>query len=647
MDVILRSTCIAFALILAVSRFATSAETDSTSRSRCKRCEPVLRDENPLSQHSPNETLKNLLATTKPETLSIADLEAILIAANDLAGRAKVVTTVPLLDNLLRFEEQLIVYYRQILSTQQMSLLLAALYNIDDTVYSLALDHPESRDLQLLALKYLLLHKGRLEQEELARFAMFNNLTANTDPTDWTALQRAEVRYADVSALGNPGPFKVPQLTEAAQEFSQREVALLRASNIPFAFMQLADGFRELQAFEKFGTKELNSAWLTGEGGVWLDYVQFNRIRFKNGESHPVFSYLAVVFRGEGEGVVNLVDLGPAKEIDREANAFVKSLSQRPGSDNRYLTLGHELYSHLIRPVEPFFQYSERLFLDQKVIVSADGPLLTIPFDALYTGTEFLIDKYTILYTDSPLDLVTPSTSRMRPLHRLVIFADPDPSTKMSSSLSLSVASLNLPRLRGAAQEGAILHELWPDEKEPPIIGAEATKLRFIEESQNSDVLHIATHGFFAPDPVGRLDLLNISDPTTLASYDIPMARSALVLSPAPDGTDSGLLSALEVASLNLKGTGLVVLAACDSGQGLVIRGQGIYGLRRAFRIAGAGAIVSALWPVEDAVTSDFMKDFYRNLLQDESTDDALRGAMELERLKHPEPYFWAPFVVY
>ena len=104
-------------------------------------------------------------------------------------------------------------------------------------------------------------------------------------------------------------------------------------------------------------------------------------------------------------------------------------------------------------------------------------------------------------------------------------------------------------------------------------------------------------------------------------------------------------MTALELAGLNLWGTQLVVLSACDTGRGDVKLGQGVYGLRRAFLVAGAETVVMSLWKVNDETTRALMEAYYRHLLAGQGRATALREAMRELRRTHPHPHYWAPFI--
>ena len=132
-----------------------------------------------------------------------------------------------------------------------------------------------------------------------------------------------------------------------------------------------------------------------------------------------------------------------------------------------------------------------------------------------------------------------------------------------------------------------------------------------------------------------------------------PLLRSGLVLAgasvpevqPGAGHLDESIVTALELAGMDLWGTQLVVLSACDTGRGDVRLGQGVYGLRRALMVAGAETVVTSLWKVNDGTTAELMEGYYRRLLTGQGRAAALREAMKELRQKKPHPYYWAPFI--
>jgi len=179
-------------------------------------------------------------------------------------------------------------------------------------------------------------------------------------------------------------------------------------------------------------------------------------------------------------------------------------------------------------------------------------------------------------------------------------------------------------------------------------------------------VLHLATHGFFLSDQEvqrtnsGRADLLVGLDarqrvPTTKNDWENPLVRCGIALAGANHAlqitnaiAEDGLLTGLEASLLNLQGTELVILSACDSGAGEVKIGEGVMSLRRAFRIAGAESVLASHWPVSDKATSQLMTEFMRRWRAGEPRAQAWREAqLELLRSKDfSNPYFWAAFTL-
>ena len=166
-------------------------------------------------------------------------------------------------------------------------------------------------------------------------------------------------------------------------------------------------------------------------------------------------------------------------------------------------------------------------------------------------------------------------------------------------------------------------------------------------------ILHIATHGFFleeAQSPNEIRERAKGKDETRLGKWAVrvenPLLRSGLALTGANQG-NGGILTALEAAGLDLWGTKLVVLSACDTGVGQVKNGDGVYGLRRALVLAGSESQMMSLWPVSDRSTGDLIVSYYKGLMQGQGRGEALRQA-QLQMLRnkgHRHPFYWASFI--
>lgn len=154
-----------------------------------------------------------------------------------------------------------------------------------------------------------------------------------------------------------------------------------------------------------------------------------------------------------------------------------------------------------------------------------------------------------------------------------------------------------------------------------------------LKSIRNPQLLHIATHGFFVEG-----EGIN------------PMLRSGLIFSGIKSETDiageDGVLTAYEASSLTLDSTRLVVLSACETGSGEVRTGEGVYGLQRAFLIAGARNIIMSLWKVDDKATQQLMTLFYENLSKVKNVRTAFSAAQKTLRTEYPEPFYWGAFVL-
>ncbi|MBQ7209853.1 MAG: CHAT domain-containing protein [Paludibacteraceae bacterium] len=181
---------------------------------------------------------------------------------------------------------------------------------------------------------------------------------------------------------------------------------------------------------------------------------------------------------------------------------------------------------------------------------------------------------------------------------------------------------------------------------------------------KHQNILHIATHGFFWTDSAAhrkdyfsqRMMPIDNDQMPSPPAID-PLNRCGLLLAGAntalsghsselPDGVQDGILTAKEISLLNLRDAELVVLSACETGKG-EITGEGVFGLQRAFKQAGAQTIIMSLWPVNDAATQLLMTEFYRNwITKNQSKREAFRNAQNTIRSRFPEPTYWAGFVM-
>jgi CHAT domain-containing protein len=283
------------------------------------------------------------------------------------------------------------------------------------------------------------------------------------------------------------------------------------------------------------------------------------------------------------------------------------------------------------------------------LIISPDGLLSLIPFEAFYDKKEkkYLIEKVKISYIPSGKEFVNLSSQSKLSNNEVVVFANPDFGINKEKELSQfrrgtiealyeeakeqnRVNQLFSP-LDGTEKEALIIQKLYPNSQ--VYKNKEASETNFFKISQPK-ILHLSTHGFFLKDE----KVIN------------PMLKSGIALSGAnhaiKNQNGEGIVTALEISGLNLKGTELVVLSACETGVGEIEEAEGVAGLNKAFMKAGARYIVMSLWSVSDSATATLMENFYKNIKNKKSYGTALRDAkLKMIRNGNAHPYYWGGFV--
>jgi CHAT domain-containing protein len=235
-----------------------------------------------------------------------------------------------------------------------------------------------------------------------------------------------------------------------------------------------------------------------------------------------------------------------------------------------------------------------------------------------------------------------------------VIFADPTfdgdapaPGLKAKSrgSRSVDLASLSWPSLPGTGVEAI---EVEKTMRGMQIFRGAAATEGAVKAIHGPKILHLATHGFFLPDEPPKK--VREGAPPATEKHENPLLRSGLAFAGAnklSSGNDDGILTAMEASGLDLWGTKLVVLSACETGAGKVTNGDGVYGLRRALVIAGAESLVMSLWQVDDEATKELMAGYYKRLSAGKPRSAALRDVqLEIQSRKpYAHPYYWASFL--
>lgn len=294
--------------------------------------------------------------------------------------------------------------------------------------------------------------------------------------------------------------------------------------------------------------------------------------------------------------------------------------------------------------------------------LSPDGVYNQINLEAIPTPDgRYVLDNSNIILVSNTKDLYVNKT-KTRPVAEkevAMMFGNPQfyVSTKAgsplpSSGLTRSTAEV-VSALPGTKKEIDELDELldrkgWDTQLFTDLLATETS----IKEVTNPRIFHVATHGFFKDDKkTSKLD----QEFNESAAYDNPLLKTGLLLTGAGDilnetqfnyNVDNGILTAYEAMNLNLDQTDLVVLSACETGLGELQAGEGVYGLQRAFLVAGARTIVMSLFKVSDEATQQLMIKFYRKWIETGNKRQAFVDAKKEIRNEFRDPIYWGPFVM-
>jgi len=286
----------------------------------------------------------------------------------------------------------------------------------------------------------------------------------------------------------------------------------------------------------------------------------------------------------------------------------------------------------------------------ERVFVSPDGVYNKINLNAIRNPNtkNYLIDDLSIVPITSSRDLLE-QKSETEPARSVVLMGNPDflwegvepPATDLDNQVSEY-----LDQLPGTDEEVNSINQLllsqnWSSEL---YLGEDAGEA-VLKGITSPRVLHIATHGFFSGEVLNSSynhELLNSGLMLAGASNALYYKRNQMSFS----GEEDGILTAYEAMNLNLDETELVILSACETGLGTVKNGEGVYGLQRAFKVAGAQTVIQSLWRVDDRTTQKLLLYFYQGWLKHGNKQKAFKEAQVKLRKEFKYPYYWAAFVM-
>jgi len=322
--------------------------------------------------------------------------------------------------------------------------------------------------------------------------------------------------------------------------------------------------------------------------------------------------------------------------------------------DTDQLTRGDSLYQLIWQPIEKLLGKAKTVYL------SPSGLLHQVAFSALpypaKKGTQYIADRYAVWQVGSTRQLTTPT--RIDDTYKSITSATLYGGIQYDSVLTATTKKRPnaWPFLPGTQREVAQIGQfIGPKATQKTGLSATETDLK-AQSGQSPSLLHVATHGFgfTGPSVAEPGDSATTSGGATFQKIANPLFRTGLLMAGAnrvwaggrPNlGEDDGILTAYEVANLNLSNTKLVVLSACETALGDIQGSEGVFGLQRAFKMAGAGYLLTSLWPVPDETTSDLMTLFYQNWKRHKTLRAAYQKTQQQMRQKYP-PAVWAAFVL-
>jgi tetratricopeptide (TPR) repeat protein len=406
-------------------------------------------------------------------------------------------------------------------------------------------------------------------------------------------------------------------------------------------------------------------------GRKWTDSIMYVAIILKHDDIYPKIVYLF-----EGRQLDSVLQSGRGSDIN-----FINDLYSWANTGNQLNPgKGHQLYDLIWKPLEKYLDGV------QNVCYSPSGRLHQLSFAAIPCGErELLSDRYKLFQLSSTAQIII--KHQESPVKKIVLFggieydAGLDKMQSIADQYKHSVGRFPLQTSRSFGKENTrsgswmyldgTMNEVEKISKLAEGKGIKSYVLAgndAIEESiknldgnSSPEVIHIATHGFFFPDAEKNYDKTGLMEAGERAtrvfkSSENPLMRSGLAFAGVnhgwggeeiPQGVDDGILTAYEVSNMYIPNTELVVLSACETGLGEIKGSEGVFGLQRSFKIAGADFILMSLWQIPDYQTSELMNYFYTGWFSGKSIQVALGEAQDYMKSKYPfQPFMWAAFVL-
>ncbi len=325
-------------------------------------------------------------------------------------------------------------------------------------------------------------------------------------------------------------------------------------------------------------------------------------------------------------------------EIDNSDMKISEKKEKLKKINNKSKKLSKALYKILFKNIKLNYK---------RVIISPDGVLNLLPFEALYMDNgDYIMKNIEVKYVSSAKDLLRLNSLKKRGLDsgEITIFSNPSFDKNITSNYKKFKYSRDISELFSEylfsledSRDAIFIKDIFKDKKDIKIVSfteENASKINLFNIQKSPTILHISTHSLYAPDRDITLEEPLLKSAFALAGYNNNMENNFL-----------GIVTALEFSNLNLYGTELVFFASCQSALGDIYSSEGVYGLNRASKLAGAKRVISTIWSVADKESAVLTKKFYINLKKHKDYIDSLRDS-KLDMIKKGyHPFYWAGFI--
>ncbi len=416
--------------------------------------------------------------------------------------------------------------------------------------------------------------------------------------------------------------------------------------------ISLVKGSSEFSDFEK----SLRIEWTDVKQGLKPGEAAIEFTNFAHGRDSVLYCALIITPDCENPWMVPLF----------EERQLVNILGSYAGNNYQYINSVYgknnqpntALYDIIWRPMEQYLKDIDNIY------ISPGGLLHKVSFSTLCTGeNSYIIDHCNLFLLSTTAKVTSMEKFLVDGETTFGLFGGITYSTVPSSGETWNY-------LKGTLDETAMISGLLKEQFSHVqlITDTLATEERFKSVAPQCQALHLATHGFFFPDPEEiRIAVESVTEEgevefrggtpnfgyNNFVQNQNPLMRSGLVFAGVNDywggakavTGDDGVLTSLEVINIDLRKNKLVVLSACETGLGDIAGSEGVYGLQRAFKMAGTNFLIMSLWQIPDKETAEFMQTFYTLLIKEKDLQNAFTQTQSIMRQQY-DPYFWAAFVL-